>query len=153
MRVLPVLLALAVGFAGLTALSGCHFERVAPTPDADPTAAESFVPSPNAPPGTQPPPPPEALTNPRMVDGKPEVVLYVTEWCPYCAQAREYMAAEDIPHRIVDIEKDEGGAREYRARGGTGGIPLVAVGTKVMEGWSADVAEGMLEEAGYAAGP
>lgn len=143
-------------FLGLAVLAGCRLERSTPLPDAEPdplatAEADGFEPPADRPPppGTQPPPPPEALTNPRTVDGKPEVVLYVTEWCPYCAQAREYMAAEDIPHRIVDIEKDAEGAREYAARGGTGGIPLVAVGTRVMQGWSAEVAEEMLADAGY----
>ena len=98
---------------------------------------------------TAPAPPPTPAGEPLGPDGKPEVVLYVTEWCPYCAQARDYMAEEGVPHRIVDIEKDEAGAREYAARGGTGGIPLVAVGIETMEGWSADYARQMLDAAGY----
>ncbi|MEM0960985.1 MAG: glutaredoxin family protein, partial [Bacteroidota bacterium] len=77
-------------------------------------------------------------------DSQSEVVLYVTEWCPYCTQAREFMTAQNVPHRVVDIEKDIAGAREYTARGGTGGIPLVAVGDLTMEGWSAARAQAML---------
>lgn len=113
---------------------GCRFEtRVAPE---EPVAAAPAAPTPV---------PPQRLS----ADGKPEVVLYVTEWCPYCRAAREYMAAEDIPHRIVDIEKDTTGAQEYVALGGDGGIPLVAVGTNVMKGWSPEGARGMLDAAGY----
>ncbi|WP_412062571.1 glutaredoxin family protein [Rubrivirga sp. IMCC45206] len=136
----------------VVAVGGCRLESRPPMDAAQ--AAEAGVP-PGAlpemppPPGTQPPPPPAALTNPATVDGKAEVVLYVTEWCPYCAQAREYMADNDVPHRVVDIEKDPEGQREYAARGGTGGIPLVAVGLRAMEGWNAEVAQGMLDDAGY----
>ncbi|MGB0212714.1 MAG: hypothetical protein ACPGE9_11020, partial [Algiphilus sp.] len=45
---------------------------------------------------------------------------------------------DEIITRVVDIEKDAEGAREYAARGGTGGIPLVAVGAEAVEGWSAE---------------
>ncbi len=145
MRVLAVLLALA-------ALAGCRLEPGVPADaDGDPSAV-SADPSATvrpAPRGTQPAPPPDALVNPVGPDGRPEVVLYVTEWCPYCAQAREFMTAEGVPHRVVDIEKDENGNAEYQARGGTGGIPLVAVGARTIQGWSEEVATEMLTEAGY----
>ena len=118
----------------VVAVSGCRIEPRLPAEPADAQASATATTA------------PAART---MPDGKPEVVLYVTEWCPYCAQARDYMAAEDIPHRVVDIEKDAEGAQEYAALGGDGGIPLVAVGTEVMKGWSADVARGMLDTAGY----
>ena len=143
---LPVLL------LALAALAGCRLESRAPAlPDAADASgvAPSARDAPPPPPGTQPASPPDALVNTTTPDGKPAVVLYVTEWCPYCAQAREYMAAEDVPHRIVDIEKDPEGARAYQALGGDGGIPLVAVGTEVMKGWSADMAAQMLAQAGY----
>ena len=136
----------------LAVLTGCKLEPRQPVGAAEPTA-EGVAPAPMPdrppPPGTQPAPPPDALTNTTTPDGKAAVVLYVTEWRPYCRAAREYMAAEDIPHTVVDIEKDEAGAREYQARGGTGGIPLVAVGTNVMEGWNEDIARDMLDKGGY----
>lgn len=122
----------------LVAVTGCRFEaRPAaedPVQDAAAAAAGEFS---------------DGLVETTTPDGKPEVVLYVTEWCPYCAQAREFMAAEDVPHRVVDIEKDAAGAAEYAARGGTGGIPLVAVGENTIQGWSEEVATQMLTEAGY----
>ena len=114
------------------ALGGCRLELRAPEAAAAP-AAEA--------------PPAPAATDPAGQPG--EVVLYVTEWCPYCAQARDYMEAEGVPHRVVDIEKDAEGAREYQALGGDGGIPLVAVGPNVMRGWSAEAARQMLDAEGY----
>lgn len=118
---------------------GCRFEARPPAEDpaSAPTAQAPMAPA------------AEAYVPATTPDGKPEVVLYVTEWCPYCAQAREYMAAADVPHRVVDIEKDAEGAAEYQARGGTGGIPLVAIGTNTIQGWSEEMAAQMLTEAGY----
>ena len=134
--VLPALL-LAV------ALAGC---RVEPRSSAPPQA-------PAASPAAEAPRPPAA---PRPVSGDPAdnpIVLYVTEWCPYCAQAREYMAAEGVPHTVVDIEKDPAGRERFlainEAIGGQGGIPIVAVGPQTMQGWNAEAAREMLDSAGY----
>ncbi len=138
MRALVLLFALA-------AVAGC---RIEPSPPADegPSAEAPGVSAPApSPPGARGGLPATSMTP----DGKPAVVLYVTEWCPYCAQAREFMAAEGVPHRVVDIEKDAAGAAEYQARGGDGGIPLVAVGQRTIQGWSAELATEMLAEAGY----
>ena len=118
---------------------GCRIEPRLPE-----TAPAAEAPPPATPPSAAPFP--SAQT---AADGKPEVVLYVTEWCPYCRQARDYMTAENVPHRVVDIEKDAAGAQEYVALGGDGGIPLVAVGREVMNGWSPEAARGMLDNAGY----
>lgn len=133
---------------GLSLATGC---QTAPSdaPAADVAEAPPAPPEAPPPPGTYPEPPPAALSEPLGPDGRPEVVLYVTSWCPYCRQARDYMAAEDIPHRVVDIEASQEGAREYAARGGTGGIPLVAVGVETIEGWSEEMARQMLDTAGY----
>ena len=130
MRPLLVLLALAL------AASGCRFEPRADAPDPTPGVSAEGL-SERAPAPVQ------------AADGRPEVVLYVTEWCPYCQQAREYMAAEGVPHRVVDIEASAENQREYQAMGGQGGIPLVAVGAETIEGWSAPVAREMLDAAGY----
>ena len=145
----------ALALLFVVAVSGCRFESRADAeaPVATAPVAEATAPAPlpdrPPPPGTQPAPPPGALPDPATVDGKPEVVLYVTEWCPYCAQARDYMAAEGVPHRVVDIEASAENQAEYRAAGGTGGIPLVAVGTESIEGWSESMARQMLDAAGY----
>ena len=141
MRPLLVLLALAL------AASGCRFEPRADAPE-DPSPSAAVEPLAGAAPDGAAAPAPRPQTAP-AADGRPEVVLYVTEWCPYCQQAREYMAAEGVPHRVVDIEASAENQREYQAMGGQGGIPLVAVGAETIEGWSATTAREMLDAAGY----
>lgn len=146
MRVFPLLLAVLV--------AGCHFE-----PRADATAELDLdnarlveaadVPGMTAPPASGTASADPAQTPTEAGGERPEVVLYVTEWCPYCAQAREYMTAENIPHRVVDIESSQEASAEYQRMGGTGGIPLVAVGGETIEGWSAETARQMLDAAGY----
>ena len=128
----------------LLTAAGCRIEpRAADAPAAEPAVLPGAA---VAEPARQPDQRPAEAVPPGE---RPEVVLYVTEWCPYCKQAREYMDAEGVPHRVVDIEASDENRREYQARGGRGNIPLVAVGTETIEGWSADVARQMLDAAGY----
>ena len=126
----------------LVFLAGC---QTAPPEAPEPAAGLEVVPEPA---------PAAALEAAPSADAgvsavRPEVVVYVTSWCPYCREARDYLEAEDVPHRVVDIEASEAGAREYAARGGTGGIPLVAVGDETVEGWSAEATDDLLAQAGY----
>lgn len=126
----------------LALLAGCQAAPAdAPAPDrvAEPSVASNPALTEQAP----------SAAPALEVGERPEVVVYVTSWCPYCRQAREYLAAEDIPHRVVDIEASRAGAREYAERGGTGGIPLVAVGAETIEGWSAEATRELLVAAGY----
>lgn len=81
-------------------------------------------------------------------EGAEGVVVYVTEWCPYCRQAREYLDAEGVPYTAVDIEESEAAYAAYQEAGGTGGIPLVVIGETTMEGWSQEATEEALEGAG-----
>ncbi len=131
--VLPLLL--------VALLTGCRVEPRAEAPAPRVETADRPASAPPAPESVQP--------ATEAAGDRPDVVLYVTEWCPYCTQAREYMAAENIPHRVVDIEASPQASAEYQRMGGTGGIPLVAVGTETIEGWSAEAAREMLDAAGY----
>lgn len=66
-------------------------------------------------------------------NGNPEVVMYATEWCPYCKKAREFFAAENIPYREVDAEKSAQGRRDYAALQSSG-YPLIYVGVTRIDG-------------------
>lgn len=65
---------------------------------------------------------------------QPEVVLYATEWCGYCAAAREFFSANGIQFTELDIEKSTAGHEGHRKLGGNG-VPLVVVGDKVIHGY------------------
>jgi glutaredoxin len=62
------------------------------------------------------------------------VVLYTTEWCPYCAKARHFFRARDIPYTEYDIEKSVDAKRQYHHLGGRG-VPLILVGDRVIHGY------------------
>lgn len=64
------------------------------------------------------------------------VTMYSTSWCGYCKKARRYFMAENIPFREHDIEESPRARRAYERLGG-GGVPLIKVGDRTMNGFSA----------------
>ena len=64
-----------------------------------------------------------------------EVILYATEWCGYCAKARELLAADGISYREIDIEKDSAGRQAYQALGGRG-VPQLDVRGQIVRGYN-----------------
>jgi len=63
-----------------------------------------------------------------------QVVLYAASWCPYCQQARAYLARSGIPYKEVDIDSPAGRAA-FAAAGG-GGVPLLVFRGDQLRGYS-----------------
>jgi len=63
------------------------------------------------------------------------VTMYSTSWCPHCKRARAYFAEQGIRFTDIDVEKNEGGRRDYEALGGKG-VPVIVVGDRMMRGFS-----------------
>ena len=83
-----------------------------------------------------------------QANGKTEVKMYATSWCPYCAKARAYFARRGIAYVEVDIEKSREGRAEYD-RLGARGIPVILVGAQRMTGFSEARLSQLLADAGY----
>ena len=79
---------------------------------------------------------------------KPEVKMYATSWCPYCAKARAYFSKRGIAYTEIDVERSAEGLAEFRNLGGRG-VPLIMVGTQRMSGYSEARLGQLLSEAGY----
>jgi glutaredoxin len=89
-----------------------------------------------------------AVASPAMAENRPEVKMYATSWCPYCAKARAYFARRNIAYVEVDIETSKEGRAEYD-RLGARGIPVILVGPQRMNGFSEARLSQLLSEAGY----
>lgn len=63
----------------------------------------------------------------RSATTQPEVVMYATTWCGYCARARAFFAEHGISYVELDIERDARAEQMNRLLGG-GGIPTILVG-------------------------
>jgi glutaredoxin len=66
---------------------------------------------------------------------QPEVILYGTTWCGYCAAARRFFDANGIRYTEFDTEKTTEGYEGHKKLGG-GGVPLIVVGGDVMHGYN-----------------
>jgi glutaredoxin len=64
-----------------------------------------------------------------------EVVLYATQWCPYCQRTRQFFKDNGITYTEWDVETSAEGARRYRELGGTR-VPLVTVNDTIIRGYS-----------------
>ena len=65
---------------------------------------------------------------------QPEVTLYATDWCGYCAATRRFFADNGIQYRELDIEKSSEAAKIHRALGGNG-VPLIVIGDDIVNGY------------------
>ncbi len=64
----------------------------------------------------------------------PEVYLYSTQWCGYCAAARSFLDQRGIRYTERDIEKSTSAHDDYRRLGGRG-VPLIVIDDKIIYGY------------------
>jgi glutaredoxin len=66
---------------------------------------------------------------------QPQVVMYATSWCPYCAKTRAFFKHHAIEYTEYDIERDPEANARYRRLGGDG-VPLILVGEVTVRGFN-----------------
>jgi glutaredoxin 3 len=79
----------------------------------------------------------------------PKVVIYVTDWCPYCMRARSLLEARGIAILEIDVEAVHGAREEMRARSGRDTVPQIFIGERHVGGCDdlqALEADGRLDE-------
>lgn len=64
-----------------------------------------------------------------------QVILYSTDWCPYCKKAKKLMEDNNIAYYEYDIEKSSEGRRQYKSLGGQG-VPVLLIGQDVIRGYN-----------------
>ncbi len=75
------------------------------------------------------------------------VVMFSTTWCGVCKRAKEYFNAKGIAFTEYDVEKSDTGRTEYKRLNGRG-VPIILVGDRRMDGFSAQQFEQMRQPAG-----
>jgi glutaredoxin 3 len=60
--------------------------------------------------------------------GAPQIVMYVADWCPYCARARGLLEAKGVAFREIDVDAVPGAQAEMVARSGRSSVPQIFVG-------------------------
>ncbi|MEM6328066.1 MAG: glutaredoxin domain-containing protein [Bacteroidota bacterium] len=73
-----------------------------------------------------------------------EVVVYVTSWCEVCATAQAHLDTRGIEYVTRDIETEPDAFDDYRARGGTGVIPMLVVRGETLMGFDPEAVDARL---------
>jgi glutaredoxin 3 len=58
----------------------------------------------------------------------PQVLMYVTDWCPYCARARSLLASKGVAFEEIDVDAVAGAREEMMARSGESTVPQIFIG-------------------------
>ena len=77
-----------------------------------------------------------------------DIVLYTTDWCPYCNNLRIHLNNSSIPFTEYDVEKSISGIAGFwalRARG----VPVSVVGPEVVYGYDINTINKHLIDLGY----
>ena len=65
-----------------------------------------------------------------------QVVMYMTDWCPYCKKAAKYIRSLGVKFNEYDIEKDKSREKEMKAlNGGSSMVPLIYVEGIIIRGY------------------
>lgn len=73
-----------------------------------------------------------------------QVVLYATDWCPYCEKTRALLATKGIPYKEMNIETSEEARSQYQ-RLAANGVPVLLVAGEVVRGYHQQRMEAVLD--------
>jgi len=65
----------------------------------------------------------------------PKVVVYSTEWCPWCVRLKEWLKQNKVSFEEKNIEQDEEAAAEMIRKSGQEKVPVADVGGKIVIGF------------------
>ena len=64
----------------------------------------------------------------------PDIVLYVTGWCPFCDRARDLLVKKGLAYREINIDEDGESREEMMARSGRRTVPQIFIGDRHIGG-------------------
>jgi glutaredoxin len=78
----------------------------------------------------------ETNTAPHFVNIDKKVVVYSTSWCKFCKKTREFLVANNVPFEERDIEQGDADIDRLYQSIGSGSIPQVVIGNKIIVGFN-----------------
>ena len=64
------------------------------------------------------------------------VIVYSTEWCPWCHKAKDWLSKNKIKYELRDPEKDSKYAGELAQKSGQMGIPVIDIDGNIIVGYN-----------------
>ena len=59
---------------------------------------------------------------------QPAVVMYTTDWCPYCERARRLLASKNVSIEEIDVASAAEKRAEMQTRSGRRSVPQIFIG-------------------------
>jgi len=80
---------------------------------------------------------PQVREEKRTDYSKATAVMYMTDWCGYCKQAKQYIRSLGAVLVEYNIDKDAGKKEEMRKKsGGSSSVPLIDIDGTIIRGYS-----------------
>lgn len=64
-----------------------------------------------------------------------KVIVYSTPTCPYCHAAKDFLKANNVEFKDIDVSKDQKAAGEMIEKSGQMGVPVLEIGGQVIIGF------------------
>ncbi|HMK44686.1 MAG TPA: glutaredoxin domain-containing protein [Dissulfurispiraceae bacterium] len=74
------------------------------------------------------------------------VVMYMTDWCPYCVKARAYIKSLGVKLVEYNVERDKDKAAESMRKAGRRGVPVIDVEGIIIPGYSPEHIKAAVEK-------
>jgi glutaredoxin 3 len=58
----------------------------------------------------------------------PKIVMYASDWCPYCSRARALLRRKGVAFEEIDVEMRPEARAEMLARSGRSSVPQIFIG-------------------------
>jgi glutaredoxin-like YruB-family protein len=65
-----------------------------------------------------------------------ELTIYTTPTCPWCRQAKKYLAEKGVAFAEKDVTRNGAWIEELRTLSGQMGVPVITDGTRVVVGFN-----------------
>jgi len=66
--------------------------------------------------------------------GAARVVMYSSDWCPYCQRARRLLDGKGVAYEEIDVDVMPGAREEMVAKSGRGTVPQIFIGERHVGG-------------------
>ena len=64
-----------------------------------------------------------------------KVIVYSTEACPFCVDAKDFLKKRKIKFEEIDVNKDKKAALEMIKKSGQNGVPVIEIGKEIITGF------------------
>ena len=64
------------------------------------------------------------------------VIVYSTTVCPWCHKAKDFLKANKIPFKDVNVQEDQKAAQEMVEKSGQMGVPVIDIDGQIIVGFN-----------------